>query len=203
MKLLFSVLIASFYGLTIRLLYGFFNEVMPLMGVVFFFFVPFLIGYLTVILIPYKEEHTASGAFFKPWLTCGVILLITLCFNIEGAICWAMALPVFGVLSGLGGLAAFSRKSRRSLRKKEWDFEKDDWEKPGSLKVSFLFLIPLLAGAIEGNRTSSFEELSVEKKVEIKASPEAVWNALLSNNQTDVKRQGFTFASFFSVSRII
>jgi hypothetical protein len=197
MKLLLSVLIASFYGLTIRLLFGFFNDVMPIMGVVFFFFVPYLIGYLTIILLPYKKEHTTTGAFFKPWLTVGVILLVTMFFSIEGAICWAMAWPVFGVLAGLGGLSAFSRKRRRAIRKMDWDFEKDEWEKPGGLKVSFLFLIPLLAGAIEGDRTSSFKELSVEKQVEIKASPEAVWKALLSNNQTDIKRQGLTFSSFF------
>jgi hypothetical protein len=197
MKLLFSVLIATMYGLTIRLLYGIFDNVMGIMGVSFFFLAPFLIGYLTVILLPYKEEHTATGAFFKPWLTCGAILLITLLLNIEGAICWAMAFPLFAILAGLGGVRAFGRKRRRFRDKMDWDFEKDGWEKPGSLKVSFLFLLPLLAGAIEGDRTSSFEELRVEKQVEIKASQEAVWNALLSNKQTDIKSRGFTFSAFF------
>ena len=197
MKLLFSVIIASFYGLTIRLLYGIFNAVMGIMGISFLFLLPCLIGYLTVILLPYKEEHTATGAFFKPWLTCGAILLITLFFNIEGMICWAMAFPLFAILAGLGGVGAFKRKRRRFRDKMEWDFEKADWEKPGSLKISFLFMLPLLAGLAEGDRTSSFQELRVEKQVEIGASPGVVWNALLENDQSGVKKQGASFSSIF------
>jgi len=187
MKLLFSILIATFYGLSIRMLFDMFGDALSIMGLSFFFLLPFLIGYLTIFLLPYKEKHTATGAFFKPSLTCMVILAVTIYFNIEGAICWIMAFPIFAFFAGAGGLVAFNRKRRRYRRNIQWDFEKEDWEKTGSLKLSFLLLIPLLVGAIEGDKTSSFESLTVEKKVTIPASPDIVWNALTQNKRSAPK----------------
>ena len=183
MKLLLSVIIAATYGLSIRLAYNFLDASMEIMSFSFFFLLPFLIGYLTVILIPYKTKHTATGAFFKPTLTCLVILVITLFFNIEGMICWVMAFPLFALLAGAGGVVAFHRKRKRSILNTEWDFEKDDWEKPGSLKISFLLLIPILAGLLEGDRISSFKEITVEKQVELNASPNVVWNTLVEKSR--------------------
>lgn len=195
MKLFGSVFIASIYGLTVRLLYGAFGDLMGVMGISFLFLLPLLIGYLTVILIPYKDEHSAGGAFFKPWLTCLVILMITLAFNIEGMICWVMAFPPIAILAGLGGIIAFNKKKHRARKKLEWDFEKEDWEKPGSLKVSVFFLIPLLAGLIEGDRLSSFKEFDVESQIEIRASTAEVWSALICNKQIDLTRQGPTLST--------
>jgi hypothetical protein len=183
MKLLFSVAIASFYGLTIHLLFGLFDGAMGIMSLSFFFIVPFLIGYLTVFLIRYKETETASRAFFLPWLSTFVILFITLCFGSEGRICWMMAFPLFAIVAGLGGVLAFNRKKRRAMRKEEMDFLKDDWDKPGSLKISFLFMLPLLAGFLEGDRTSSFEDFTVTKQIEVQAPPDSVWNTLMQDSR--------------------
>jgi len=196
MKLLFAVFFASFYGLTIRLLYGLVENALPIMSVSFLFLVPFLIGYLTIFLLPYKERHTPTGAFFKPMLPCLVILAITLFFNIEGSICWMMAFPIFALFAGGGGVIAFQRKRRRALRNTEWDFEKDDWEKPGSLKISFLFLLPLLAGLIEGDTTSSSKALTIEKQVDLKASPGVVWNALIAKDRPHTKDRRVTLSGF-------
>ena len=184
MKLLISVFFASVYGLSIRLLFDFFDGSLGIMSLSFFFLVPFLLGYLTILLLPYKESHTATGAFFKPLLPCLVILVVTMYFNIEGSICWIMAFPILGVFAGIGGVIAFNRKKRRAMIKERWDFEKDDWHKPGSLKISLLFLIPLLAGIIEGDSTSSSKTLTIEKKMELKAAPDAVWNALIENSRS-------------------
>jgi hypothetical protein len=190
MKLLISVFFASFYGLTIRLLFDFFDGSLGIMSLSFFFLVPFLLGYLTLSLLPYKESHTATGAFFKPILPCLVILVVTMSFNIEGSICWIMAFPIIAVFAGLGGVIAFNRKKRRAMAKELWDFEKDEWHKPGSLKISLLFLIPLLAGLIEGDTTASSKTLTIEKKIALKAAPGAVWNALIENNRphTETRR---------------
>src|ERR1700743_1995395 len=134
MKLFISIILSAFYGISIRLLFAAFGDLLPVMSITFFFIVPFLIGYLTILLLPYRESHNATGAFLKPTLTCGIILVITWFFKIEGMICWIMAFPIFAVLAGCGGVVAFNRKRRRALRKIEWDFDKDDWEKPGALK---------------------------------------------------------------------
>ncbi|MDO6432782.1 SRPBCC family protein [Flavitalea sp. BT771] len=184
MKLLLSVFFASFYGLTIRLLFDFFDGSLGIMSLSFFFLVPFLVGYLTVLLLPYKENHTATGAFFKALLPCMVIMAITLALNVEGLICWIMASPIIIIFAGFGGVMAFNRKKRRAMAKALWDFEKEDWQKPGSLKISFLFLLPLLAGAIEGDSTSSSKALTIEKQIELRAAPGAVWNALIAGSRT-------------------
>jgi hypothetical protein len=187
--------------LTVRLLYGVFDNLMPIMGISFFFVVPFLIGYLTIFLIPYKQRQTKTGAFFKPWLTCGVILLVTWRFGIEGMVCWVMAFPLFGLFAGAGGVVAFGRKERRARKEIEWDFEKDDNNKTGGLQVSFLFMIPLLAGVLEGDRTSSFQQLTIDKKIDLRASPATVWNALLANEGSGGTKTSPTLSSMFGFPR--
>jgi hypothetical protein len=194
MKLLFSIFTAAFYGLSIRLLFDIFDGPLAIMSISFFFLVPFLIGYLTILFLPYKESHSSLGAFFKPWLTCIVLLAITMYLNIEGSICWIMAFPLFAIVAGFGGVVAFKRKERRHRRNVTFDFEKDDWEKPGSLKMSFILLIPVLAAAIEGDRTSSFETLIVEKKMIVNTSPDSVWNALTENDRPAVKTNHTTLS---------
>src|SRR5882762_5410650 len=104
MRLLVSVIIAAIFGLAIRLLFGLFDRPLGVMTIAFFFVAPMCIGYLTILLIPYQANQTATGAFFKPWLTCLLILVITVTFNIEGDICWMMAYPVLAFFAGVGGL---------------------------------------------------------------------------------------------------
>ena len=195
MKLLISITIASLYGISLRLLFASFGDTMAIMSITFFFIVPFLIGYLTILLLPYRENHTQKGAFFKPTLTCLVILGITNFFRIEGMICWAMAFPIFAILAGCGGIVAFNRKRRRAIKKIEWDFEKDDKEINGKLNISLLFFLPLFAGLLEGNHTSAFENLTVEKQIVIPASSNIVWNALTAPHQTTGRSQHRTLCS--------
>jgi len=184
MKLLISVTLAATYGITMRLLFVSFGNDLSVMSLSFFVIIPFIIGYLTILLIPYREQHTMTGAFFTPWLTCLVILCITSLTGMEGMICWAMAFPLFGIVAGCGGMLALSRKRRRARKDVEWDFDKDDTGQPGSLKVSLLFFIPLFAGLLEGNRITAFEELTIEKHVDIAAAPQDVWKALTTAHQS-------------------
>jgi|GEM_PF-457120 len=194
MNLLFSIFIAALYGLTVHLLFDIFGDALGVMSISFFFLVPFLIGYLTILFIPYKESQSFTGAFLKPWLTCIVLLAVTIYFNIEGAICWIMAFPLFGIMAGFGGVTAFNRKVRRYQRKMMFDFEKDDWDKPGSLKMSFILLIPVLAASLEGDRASSFEPLTVEKKITVRASPDHVWKVLTESDRPAVKTDHTTLS---------
>ncbi|MBS1663750.1 MAG: hypothetical protein JST68_22085 [Bacteroidetes bacterium] len=183
MKSLIAITIAATYGISLRLLFVSFGDAMAVMSVAFFFVVPFLIGYLTIFLIPYRESHTGSGAFFKPWATCAVILIVTCIVKLEGMICWVMAYPIFAIIAGFGGYVAFNRKRRRFKKKLEWDFEEGKLEKPNTLKISLLFFIPLFAGLLEGHRTTSPVDLSIEKHLDLPASPDAVWSALTTPRQ--------------------
>jgi len=197
MKLIFSVFIAAFYGLAIRLLFDLFDSGISVMGISFFFLVPFIIGYITITLLRYKEGQSASIAFFKATLPFLVLFFITVYYNIEGSVCWLMALPPMAFSAGIGGVVAFSRKKKRYMRKIEFDFEKEDRKNPGGLKISLLFIVPLLAGAIEGERLSSTQYLTVKKELTVSASPDSVWNALVSSRRvTTVKQQG-ALSNFF------
>lgn len=183
MKLFIAITVAAIYGLTIRFLYGLMGNVMPIMSISFFFLAPFSIGYLTTFLIPYRQNQTATAAFFKPALTCLAIMAVTMALNMEGDVCWFMAFPLFVIIAGMGGLIAFNRKKRRAIGQEQWDFDKDDWNKPGALKVSFLLLTPLLAGLIEGDRMSGYEAITVGRHIDLPAPPGLVWNTLMKKER--------------------
>ncbi|WP_431213922.1 hypothetical protein ACQ86N_03255 [Puia sp. P3] len=157
-----------------------------------FFLLPWLVGYLTILLIPYREGQTAKGAFFKPWLSCLTVFIVTYYLNIEGMVCWFMAFPVFLLIAGFGGVTAFHRKKRRAERNEEWDFDKKDQDR---LSVSLLLFLPLFTGLLEGKRSSSYEHLAIRRQVELAATPEQVWTALMAPTRTAAKPHTPTICS--------
>jgi len=181
MKLLLSITIAAVYGVSLRMLFSSFGDELAVMSISFFFLVPYFVGYLTILLIPYREGQTAKGAFFKPWLSCLAVFVVTYYLNIEGMVCWFMAFPIFLLIAGSGGVIAFHRKKRRAQKKVELDFEKHD---PDTLNSSLLLFIPLLTGLVEGKRSSGYEHLRIERQIEIAAPPTEVWKALTAPTRT-------------------
>ncbi len=188
MKSLIALGFATLYGLFFRLFFGFLSDYLEIMGITFLGLLPFIIGFLTIVLQPKDKEITGTGAFFLPWLTSLIILFITIVFSVEGAICWVMIYPFFAVLAGIGGLIA--RAFRKNAEKKQSNLEDDptildqnDWNKPTTLNVSVLLLLPLVSGLIEGNRTTSKQDMLITKEIIINASPEKVWYALAHIDQ--------------------
>ena len=106
MKTLLAFSLATVYGLSIRLLYGVFDDFLQVMSITFLCLVPVLIGFVTVFFVR-KQVKRYGAAFFLPWLTSLVLLLITMLFNIEGFICWLMVFPLFAILASVGGCAMF------------------------------------------------------------------------------------------------
>ena len=190
MKTLKAILFASFYGLAVRLLYGASQDLFEVMSITFLFLLPFIIGFLTILCIPYKSSQSYGGAFFKPWLTSGAILIITLCFNIEGMICWAMIFPLFAIAAGLGGVIAFAIKKRRNVNK---DFDK--WDMNNRMSVSILLVLPILLGAAESHRTQNLKNFIIKKEIVIAAPPEKVWNSLLSISKVNDKKTRSTLSN--------
>jgi hypothetical protein len=181
MKPIFAITFATVYGLAIRYLFGFFGDIMGIMSITFLILSPFIIGFLTVIFLPKTKARRKSSAFFLPWLTSLVILIITIMLNIEGSICWIMIYPIFAVLAGFGGLIAFG------IRKKKYDIEDienyDEWTKPDTLQVSIVLLFPIIFGLLEGERSLSKEEMIVTKEIIIHAPPSKIWKAISSINE--------------------
>jgi hypothetical protein len=178
MKGLFAITIATIYGLCIRLSFGLLHGFLEIMSITFLFLIPFVIGYLTIILIPAEKTKTNWSAFLKPWITCFVILIITLITKIEGTICWIMIFPIFSVLAGLGGILAHKTRKRKNV-------SEDDWKNRPTLDASMILLIPILIGLIEGERTSSGQILTVTKEISLHASPTEIWSELIHINEVD------------------
>ena len=181
MRPVFAITIATVYGLSIRLLFGLFGDIMGIMSIALLILSPFVIGYLTIILLPKKKANSVSTAFFLPWLTCLILLTITITLDVEGSICWVMIFPIFAILSGLGGVIAHNRRRRKAEIE---DIENyDDWTKPDTLKVSILILVPLVFGIVEGDRSLTKEKMVITKSIVINASPTAVWKAIGNINE--------------------
>ncbi|GAB2807480.1 SRPBCC family protein [Ferruginibacter profundus] len=192
MRPVISITIATVYALTIRLLFGFFGEITGIMSIGLLILSPFVVGYLTIILLPKGKASSQSAAFFLPWLTSLVILVVTISLDIEGSICWIMIFPIFAIFAGLGGLIAYGRRKRKSDIE---DLENyDDWTKPDTLKISVLILFPFVFGIVEGDRSLSKKEMVITKSVVIKASPAAVWKALGSINEIAAAERHTSFS---------
>jgi len=58
MKLLLSITIAAVYGVSLRMLFSSFGDELAVMSISFFFLVPYFVGYLTILLIPYRVVGT-------------------------------------------------------------------------------------------------------------------------------------------------
>jgi hypothetical protein len=187
MKTLFAVGLATIYGLTLRMTFGFLGNFMEVMSVAALIIGPPVIGFLTIILIPKEKTKTFAGAFFKPWLTSLAILVITMLFNLEGSICWLMIYPLFAILAGIGGVIAFG------LRRQT---DKNDWKQPNTLDISLVLLIPAFVGLIEGDRALTTEEFNISKTVVISASTQEVWHQLTNINDISKHERTFSFSSF-------
>lgn len=188
MKLFLGVTIASLYALTIRLVYGFLGDYMGIMSTAFIIVTPLLIGFLTVIFIPVDKIKRRISAFFFPWVTAIVILAVTMAFNLEGAICWIMVFPLFAVASGVGGLIAYQVKHKRHEKKS--DGELLDEKINNSLNVSLAFVIPILLGFIEGDRTLTPEYITVQEEIVVSATTSEVWKQVLRIDQKVYPEEG-------------
>jgi hypothetical protein len=196
MKTLLAVCFATIYGVSLRIMFGFLNSFMGIMSVSFLILAPLVIGFLTVILMPKKKSENLSSAFFLPWLTSLVILAITMIFNIEGSICWIMIYPLFAILAGIGGIIAFLLRNRYSK-----DSNRNDWEQPNTLNISFILFIPAFVGLIEGDRTLTPKDFIISKSVVIPASTKSVWFELTNINEINSKENRFSFSKLMGFPR--
>jgi len=157
MKSLFAITFASFYGLALRGVFGFFAGSMEVMGLAFLCLSPLVIGFLTIFFWPREKVKSRSAAFGRPWLT--------------------------GIAAGFGGMIAYEFINGEPVGEERADvLDDNDWMKPTNLKVSVLMLLPMLIGVVEGDRTSSSQYALLQETVVIEASPQEVWNTITSIN---------------------
>ena len=208
MKIILSTVLATSYGLCMRVVFGFLGDFMGVMSLSFLVLVPAIVGFVTVLIDTRKRRASALRAFFLPTVTCFFILIITMAVNLEGSICWIMIFPFFAVIAGIGGLIA--NYSRNPAKRNEWDdFENENGEDnninnggtKNTLQLSFLLLLPVLLGFAEGDRTNSVQELTISKEIVIAAPPSRVWKELANINGSSQVKNNWSFSGFLGMPR--
>ena len=190
MKLPLAITFATLYGMSLRIMFGLLNSFMGIMSISFLILVPVIIGFFTIILTPIENTKSSICAFFKPWITCLVILVITVVFNIEGTICWILIYPLFSILAGIGGVIAYNIGKRKSSNSKS-----DDWEKPGMAGISILLFLPCFLGLAEGDRSLTHEEFNISRSILISSPTKKVWKVLTNIDEITDGENTASFAN--------
>ena len=159
--------IGAVYGLLMRLAFGLplfatggrSNAASEAMLWSFVCLVPFLVGLLTVHFSG-GRERTLGYAILAPWLPIIAFVTGTAVLMIEGSICIAMALPLFLLISSIGGVTM-------------WAVLK--WYRPSASAMSVLLVLPLLLGVWERDRPLPNRVRTSDASVRIDAPPEAIW----------------------------
>lgn len=201
MKSILAISIATIYGLSVRLMFTLLDSFMGVMSVTFLIFLPMIIGFLTVYLLPKESTKSSAIAFWQPWLTSLFILIITVIAGIEGTICWIMIYPLFAVLAGIGGIIAFNIKQNKPLEdngndENDENNENEKPNKPNIMIIFFILLLPTTFGFIEGEKTLVNKELILSKEIIINASAKEVWRELTQINDINNNQNKGGFTSF-------
>lgn len=161
--------LGALYGLVMRIVFG-----MPMFGHptehlaagpmlgTFVVLVPVLIGVFTVHAVR-KRPPTLMFALFGPWVPTACFAVGSGLVLIEGSICIAMALPIFCIVSSLGGLLC-------------WIVLKFVDVPQGG--VNAMLLLPLLLAVPESRLPLTDTLARSEDAVHIAAPPEAVWHLI-------------------------
>jgi len=123
--------------------------------------VPIVVGAVTVYMAERAGRRSWSYYFFAA--ANALFVIGTMVIRVEGLICAVLAVPLFGLVGGLGGIlmGAVCRWTR--------------WPRPAIYSFAAL---PLLLGGLEQNLALPQDIRSVERVRTISASPEAVWTHL-------------------------
>ncbi len=153
------------YGFILRLLFSnnHLQDYWTVMTIGFMFLFPFALGILAVYFGETEGPRSWKFRFFMPWVPSLLLLIIAGIIGWEGSICLIMALPVFLMMSSIGGVAAGTYLNAKNSRGRK-----------GPLLIFFL-LVPLASSAIENRLPLPQSSRTVETQITINAQPHSVW----------------------------
>lgn len=141
------------------------------LSVSFLFLLPFGIGALTVKLSPEERKTDWPWAIFMPWAVCAALGVLVWVFAMEAAICIAMGLPIFFVLSSLGGALMCWVYNRRADRSGSRGGNRGD-----TGLMSVVLLMPLLLSPIEAHWQLPTVVREIKTDVIVNAPARVVWD---------------------------
>ncbi|MEC5146057.1 hypothetical protein [Chitinophaga sp. 212800010-3] len=161
--LLIAIGIAVLYAIILRLLFGVdtWDGLFRVMSVSFLFFLPVIVGILTVYFSNVEQARKPVYRFFAPWIPICIFFVITLALALEGWACWLMVLPLFLLAASLGGFIGGYLKSR---------------DKENKRYISLFALLPFMAAPVEklvGEIPGTYEAYTY---IDIHAPAERIWN---------------------------
>lgn len=150
---------AFVYGMLARWLAE--GELLSVMSIAFLFFVPVVLGALTVWWHP---APSARFRFFGPWVPMSALIVTLLLTGWEGAICVAMASPVLFLFASIGGSVFGAR---------------DDAPRRGHTLPAVL-LFPFVLSPLENRIPEPERRIETVTTIDIDATPAAVWPLVAS-----------------------
>ncbi len=181
MKTLLAFFFASLYGLLLRFFFAFYQDWLQVISISLVILAPLGIGFLTVALSGLQRVKSNASAFFRPWVTTLILLVVTIMLSLEGTICWLMIYPLFSIMAGFGGLLAYrmlKRRQRQAQHGQRADIL-DDFDRSDLLKFSPVLTLPFVLGLVEQDRLLTADTYIVTREITIAAPPSAVWAAIL------------------------
>lgn len=128
----------------------------------FLFFLPVVMGWITIANTSADGTHHWARWIFLPWITILLADLGLFLAFVEGIICLVFAIPVTLLFGSIGGIAAGLTHRARFLRSRA--------------TTICLAILPLLISAAEVQRQSPLDLRTVHNSIVIHATPETVWN---------------------------
>ncbi|MCW7480255.1 SRPBCC family protein [Leptospira kanakyensis] len=194
-----AVTAATVYGLLLRILHDLLDPFLGnIISISFLILAPVTIGFLTIYLLPKEHTKSLSGAIFKPFLPCFILMCVTIALNIEGKICWLMIFPLFAFTASLGGILAYQIKKVSNS-----DSNHKTKKNRNTLHGSFILFLPLVVGFIEGDSTLSRKDFYISKSVTIQAPTNEVWKELTNINEIKPEEQKFNLSTFLGFPKHI
>lgn len=77
---------------------------------------PFMAGFVSILLSGGAVINRKYKQFFIPWLSIILFFILAFVLNLQDCGCWLVGLPFFLIIAGLGGMAAGYLKKRRSVK---------------------------------------------------------------------------------------
>jgi len=167
------------YGLCLRVLFdakGSHAGTLSVMSLGFVFFVPLILGIMTV---SFTSNPSWTYCIFGPWVSIVLFVAATAVLGLEGLICIVMALPIFLVMSSVGGILA------KVLLL---------WKRSGrTYMFAGLLFLPVISSSIESQFVVPPSQRMVPTQIVINAPADVVWRNIIRIPRIQPREHHFSF----------
>lgn len=166
---LYGVAGGVLYGLVSRLLFRSdmgretSQTLFAVMTLGFIFLVPYALGFLTVYVSEFEKKRSWWFRIFMPWVPGMALIVFAALVGWEGSICLLMALPVFLIMSSLGGITAPAVVRSSKSRSETYSI------------AIFILVLPYVSAPIEARFAPEQSLREVRTQILIRADRETVW----------------------------